>query len=101
MIPADAARMMFNPPTPAVVATPEFVMVTALPTIKGSDDGATPLMDTDPRLITAGTVVPDGKVTVTVPNAGTAVNVLATMVYPAFLPTLLVVSVGAMRISLA
>jgi hypothetical protein len=101
MIPADAAKMTFNPPTPAVVATPEFVMVTALPTTKGSDDGATPLMDTDPRLITAGTVVPDGKVTVTVPNAGTAVNVLATMVYPAFLPTLLVVSVGAMRISLA
>jgi len=101
MIPADAANWIVNPAAVAAVPLPEFVIVTALPTIKGSADGATPLMDTDPRLITDGTVVPDGKVTVTVPPAGTTVNVLATMVYPEFLPTLSVVSTGAIRISLA
>jgi hypothetical protein len=66
MIPAEAANWM----TGVVTAEPEWVIVTARPTTRGSAVGATPLMETDVLSIDAGTVVPEGNVTVTVPFVG-------------------------------
>ncbi len=68
-------------------------MVTARPTTVGSRVNSTPLIDTVLLEMVAGTVVPLGKVTVTVPASGTPSAVVKTMVYWAVDVTVLGVGV--------
>jgi hypothetical protein len=78
LMPAAAEKITVTVVPVAAVA--EFVIVTARLTTTGSAEGATPLMETVVLPIALGTVVPAGKVTVTVPSAGTVVKLEPTIV---------------------